>query len=437
MVDPKDKFVITTTDLLLIDLVFELADAPWLQELFNEKGLEEGNKGKIDTLEKYEEYVAGSSNTPHRSFVGGSAYNTSSTISRLLGDMVEVNFIGAAQEEEAKALMLRRAFRDANINLIPGDLPPESGVTPQPAISYVGRYESGERAIATWPANAAKVTTPELIDRALIERSDAVFLQASIGRKLDPAVRDTLLKYRSEAKEGNGINEIDFWLAAPTSKAFGIDQAEFMQYLSSSANVVLSNEQEIAMMMGTAPIVINSKGEPEAGEANQEQIDAALKEMQRIFREDTVLDEPPVGYISHGVKGAYIVTADEITHVPVPEKLVVNKDEIGSTLGAGDNFFAGVLAARIINKVAERAGEKPPLSHEQAVLIGMAISSAKVRHNSATIEDPAGALRELLPQLGGIISPPEKDHPRLQRKELPEGMGIPPKPTGQNGINGG
>lgn len=56
--------------------------------------------------------------------------------------------------------------------------------------------------------------------------------------------------------------------------------------------------------------------------------------------------------ITNGVDGIYLIGPDSLDHVSVPE---LSKDEIIDTIGAGDQFAAGYIAAMVAGKSAQEA----------------------------------------------------------------------------------
>ncbi len=56
--------------------------------------------------------------------------------------------------------------------------------------------------------------------------------------------------------------------------------------------------------------------------------------------------------ITNGIDGIYLIGPDNLDHVAVPE---LSKDEIIDTIGAGDQFAAGYIAAMVAGKSAQEA----------------------------------------------------------------------------------
>jgi sugar/nucleoside kinase (ribokinase family) len=248
-------------------------------------------------------------------------------------------------------------LREAGITLLPEM--PAKGVTAKTAISFVILFPDGQRAIATYPGNAREILKPELISETMIQQADALLVQGSLWQKLDWKFTDRLLDLCS--KHGS-----ELWLAMPTHARFGRDKGDHFLQAVCGASVVLGNEEELARIYQTTP-------------------------QEALGRLQAALDrkEKPVGFITRGDKGAYVVTAEGVDAV---DSASIRKEAIVNTLGAGDISFAGFVA-----------GYLKKLPHLVSAQIAMALAGEKLKINGPRLPDPRATLQRARPDLAKQI----------------------------------
>ncbi len=362
---------ILTSDILIADLITPLSGNGKLESLVKKYDLKAGGKAAL-TDEQFEEFSQAVQGYPVTMLPGGSSSNVLATLSKLFGkDNVNVKFIGVVGDD-VYSKGIKSSLKEAGIKLLP-DSNTYKNFSPQTAVSYVILLPNGERTIATHTGNAKSILKPDIITDELVKNTDAMLVQGSLWQKLDPNFADKLLDMRWKHNK-------ELWLALPTHAKFGEEKAEQFQWLVTSANVVLGNDEELARIYHTSP-------------------DEALVKLQQVFKEHNVLEregrsggKKPVGFITRGKKGSVVVTEDGIKEIlPYPIKV----EEIKNTLGAGDTAFAGFAAGYI-----------KALPNETSAKIAMALASEKLRYNGPRLENPRESLRkasrELSDELIGI-----------------------------------
>lgn len=348
---------VLTSDLLIADLNVRLADNPRMAGLVDEYGWRPGSKIVL-SKEQFREFSDAVASHPVIPTPGGSSANTLTTLGRLLPGEVKGHFIGVAGDGQYSH-MIRKSLADADIELTP-DMP--HGEMPQVAVSYVLVYPDGERTIATYPGNARDLLVPGLISEEKVADSDVVFVQGSLWQKIDRAFADRLLELRW--KQGKQL-----WLALPTHAPADDKMREHFQYIIPSADVVLSNGEELMHVYG------------------KNQLQDALVALQDAFRQDVLharSKRGQVGFITLDRDGAAVVTKDQVIRIPpyIQQKEIVNK------VGAGDTAFAGFLAGHIKN-----------LPLDVAARIGVSLAEEKLRYHGARLPSPRTALEQSLPHI--------------------------------------
>lgn len=311
-----------------------------------------------------EEYMRFASivNLPSRAFYpGGSSANVLVTLRGITGDNVHVDFLGIAGSDASdKAIM--DAFATAGVKALSPYLPANS--YPQSAISFVFVQGRGTRTIATYPGNAKQLFGPEMISDAQVSRSDIIFVQGSLWRKLHRACADQLMHLC--AKHGKAL-----WLAMPTQAEFGAtpqsrsDKAQHFIWLIRNATLVLGNGEELRSVFHQG-----------------EQLADALEHLQTEFTQSSQL-----GFITLGEEGGAVVTREGIRRVPIAS---VDKARIVNTLGAGDTAFGAFGAAYLALGGSER--DLTLDEAEDCAHFAMAIAAQKLYEPQARLSHPQQAL---------------------------------------------
>lgn len=359
-----------TSDILIADVITPLQGNTQLEELVERHGLKPGGKTAL-TKEQFEEFSAAVTGHPVSIVPGGSSANVVTTLSKLLGAAVEVFFLGVIGDGMYSS-MIRQSLDEARITLLPSAAELANYPTPQTALSYIPLYADGQRTIATYPGNARDILKPELVTDSLVAAVDVLLVQGSLWQKLDWAFADKLLELRWE-------HDKELWLAMPTHAKFGEEKAHLFKWLIPSANVILSNEEELARVYGAGA-----------------DTDQALRLLQQAFADARVLEDEgkhqrreQVGFITCGAKGAAIVTAEGIDYIDPPE---IAPEDIVNTLGAGDTAFAGFAAGHLMG-----------LPYRASAQLAMALAGQKLLHNGPRLADPQGALQTAAPFLARLL----------------------------------
>lgn len=291
---------------------------------------------------------------------GGSASNTLNTLCKLLGNYVNVDFLGVVARSGAHSNIIRDGLEEVGINLIPNPTPLEA----KSAISHVINGPEGKTTL-TYRGNAREILKPEMITDELVEKSNAVFIQGSSWEKFEHILPDTFTKKR-------WLRDRELWLALPTQSEFKTKDPNFYQYLITSSDVVLGNQEELMRVYQTS--------EPQ---------DAIEKLQSDLAKRDGIREQeglPPraheaKAFITDGENPAIVVTPHKVEYIPV---IPLPTDRVSYHVGAGDTAFAGFLAGHI-------AGLTPKESAELAV----ELAYAKMKYNSARIPLEPGPRQEL------------------------------------------
>ena len=365
---------ILASDILIADVITNVQGNAKLEELTKKYKLAPGGKTAL-TLEQFNEFAQAVEGHPITIMPGGSAANTLTTMSKLLGDKVDSQFIGITGKG-MYSNMIKNSLTEAKVKLIPEKIP-QGAPAPEAALSYVLVFPGGERSIVTYPGNARDILKPQMVTDDLVKKTDVVLVQGSLWQKLDWEFADKLLKERWN-------HDKELWLTLPTQAKFGEEKADHFKWLINSADVVLSNEEELTRIYKT-----------HAADAAVKELQHALKRQSEIKKEQGKSQRrEPVGFITCGSKGAIVVTANEI--VPV-DNFPVRKEDKVNTLGAGDTAFAGFAAGHLLD-----------LPYTTCAQMGMALAAEKIKFNGARLPDPKAALKKASPYLSKLVEEKQK-----------------------------
>lgn len=364
---------LTTCDTIPADVVAHRYGNAKLDALTTRYKLEKGGKRALDEKE-FGEFAVQFMDAVQDNHVivapGGSSANTVTTINKLLGNLIDVTFIGVVGNGTYNNVIrdwlqeadICNTLKRANTRLVP-DL--SASVLQQSAVSFVILDQDGERTIVTYPGNAKTIIGPKVLPGILAEdQGQALFLQGSTRRKFGAEFNDKLLEWRWGDKPEHHKKLI---LALPTHALTG-DEKEYFQWLVTSADMVLGNKEEM------------------------EGLGTNFAEFQKLLSRSSVKN--PVAFITNGKEGATIVRADDrpsfsvIAATPIANKV--------NTLGCGDAFFAGVMAAAALDL------KHPKMSSDILwARVGAEIAGATLQIQGAQCSNPLGALQksELWPSL--------------------------------------
>lgn len=362
---------ILTGDILLMDLIAPLnektsprhAGSAALPTLIKELGLRKDRKKVIDRIE-LEQLLKTIPKTSLEQYPGGSSANVMTTLRKLMGNEVDISFLGIVGDQYNAPIL--HSLADAGITLLP---PPKSyeNKKAETAVSVVLVGKDRKRMVATYRGNARELLDPGNVTEELVNAHDVVFLQGSLWEKFKPELADRLTKFRWKCGK-------ELWLALPTHSKTGTQDFTHVRHMIHSANIVLANIGELARTYG----VIDN--EVEEDKITAAQTKKAAKKLQQDFNHayhDKEAMPPPktqVGFITLGDKGAMVVTAKKILYIPASP---VAPEHIVNNLGAGDAAFAGFLA-----------GQLKGLDAETSAHIGVSLAAEKLKEPGPRLSDP-------------------------------------------------
>lgn len=386
----KKPFRILTSDILIADIVKDVEQNARLKAYADEHGMEAGDK-TILTQRQFNEMSPLVMRGHTFATPGGSSANVVTTLSRLMGDDVAIDFIGRVGQGPYSA-MINDEMADAKINMVRPPIP--EGVQLQTATTYALRMKDAkgekDKHNATYPGNVHEIIKPETAREDLVQKADAVFMQGSLWQKFDREFSNRLLKHRWQHKK-------ELWLALPTKAEFGIDNKDLFQFIIPSSNVVLGNMDELGRVAG----MLGPKGK--ADHFSPEQRRQALQKIQDAFNapfkdEDQMVNKRNQrAFITDGSRDAWVVTADEIKAIPVAK---VPEHEVKNKTGVGDTAFAGFLF-----------GYLKGLNAQQSAQIGVRLAEEKIKQDDSRLLNPREVLAELMPHLAHQAN---TDTPALQ-----------------------
>ncbi|MDE3059824.1 MAG: carbohydrate kinase family protein [Pseudomonadota bacterium] len=297
---------------------------------------------------------------------GGSAANTLTTLKKLLGDAVAIDFMGVTGQDMHDHI-INRGLKDAGVNLVAMTHP--DGKAPKSALSFVFTEADGKRTIATYPGNNREFFPPRRVTQELkLPEHDIVFVQGSLWEKTDKgsgrknSPDEFGLPDKMVAERWNQNKEI--WLALPTHAKFSDSMTtDNYRFLIPSADVVLGNQEELMRIYETTDFNYA---------ITRLQHDIAERDKYKN-REGKTSKKTAVAFITRGKEGATVVTPHSRDDVPVAR---IDGTRIYE-LGAGDTAYAGFLAGHLAD-----------LTPKQSAQLAMELAAGKLKYNSARIPDP-------------------------------------------------
>ncbi len=392
----KEPFKILTSDILITDKIISFADNPQhtqaLESLVKEFNINPDDKEPL-TLEQFGRFKArldAMEGLNISSEPGGSSANTVVTANKLLGpNRVASTFLGVVGHTKDDKI-IRKSLSDAGVHL--EEAKAASGDESKSATSYVIVFPNRKRSIVTYPGNAKEILDKSIIAKELVAKHDALLVQGGLWEKFNWDFADELLKQRWQQNK-------ELYLCLPTKAKFGELQHEHFERLIPSANVVLSNDDELAITYHTMTAdekkIWTKQEEKGATEKIREEASIKLEharrearhKLQDTFANHSALNENPnidqrqIAYVTRGGRGISIITKDSIQDVPASKI-----DKMVNNLGAGDTCFAGILAGHIQG-----------LHKRQCAEMGNYLAAAKMGKNGARLDDPRAALEEIAP----------------------------------------
>ncbi|MFO0389808.1 MAG: carbohydrate kinase family protein [Alphaproteobacteria bacterium] len=380
----KKPFRVFATDISTVDKNYSLIRNPALQAVADSYGCSKGSKGPLDDAQ-LADIAPRTSGNRFTEFAGGSSANTLATLSKLMGkDAIDIDFLSVVPEKGHAAAVIEAAMQKAELNLIRAKMP--EGVAAQEATSYIFKHEDGEKSSLTHSGTARQALKKSMLKPDMMKDYDAIMVQGALWQKFDWDFVDELLDQRW--KHGK-----ELWLTLPTVAKFGESKKDFFEWLTRSANLVLANIKELALVEGVIDASVKEENMTVA------QKDEALRRLQASFNVDDasfpdkqrmVNRHRQVGFITDGKYGSHVVTKDDIKYYPT-EPLPV--EEIANSAGIGDTAFAGFIY-----------GYLNGMSHENSAKIGMALAKEKLREDAPRLMEPKNALKKVMPYLGHMLA---------------------------------
>lgn len=456
-------FKVYTSDLLIRDVIAASDENPKIAALVQEFGLRPGSKHTIIKETHLKKFLEAFQVEKREKIPGGSASNTMVTLGRMLKQAISTVFFGLTGTTDGDE-KIRHGLETANITLVPPQSSISSDPPPESALSFVITFPDGERSISTWPGNAKEKLKSGMIDSKQVATCDAVFVQLGLKQKMQetpPAenghahedhlgIADKLLKLRWG-------NQQDLWLAMPTQADFTTKErshaskVKLFQQLTESANVILSNGEELARVFTDSDDsqdidqILRDKGvltehfenkelfkkavqglikEEEFSNAELKKYDFlnrtitadfALQRLQKELDKKLLANKNAdwhgnprqVAFITLGEKGAAIVTPSEISEVPIKIPVVPVRDEDKKgTLGCGDTAYAGFLASYVKQGLYDKDLNVKMTNQElrdaylEAGQTGVTLAAAKLEEEKGPrLPHPMESLRRKNPKL--------------------------------------
>lgn len=357
-------FTVISSDILSVDCIISMKEnavhRDVLDALIADYGLLPHGKAVLSKAQ-YDDFAARVQGLQMSYSPGGSAANTLTTLSLLLGDAIDARFIGGVGKA-AYSPMILEALHRAGVKILP-----ETGLSVEAAISFVLVAEDGSRTLASYPGNARSIMLPDIIQDGWFAKSGALMLQGSLWKKMDKSYPYALLA----AQERHGYA---LWFCLPTYAGFDDLQAAAFRATIGRSRLVLGNDDELA-------ITFQTMTDEERRVWDELSLERARREA--CVRLQALLSDDQVAFITRGAQGIVIVTEDTMEYVPAAD---IAPQDIVNTLGAGDTAFAGILAGVI---------KGFPLA--DCARMGAALAGQKLLINQSRLPDPRAALSVALP----------------------------------------
>lgn len=256
---------------------------------------------------------------------GGSSGNIFATLSRLMGNKVNTDYIGVIGDD-AYSNVIKEDFLKAGVNILQvGDGAAE------PAISFIFSEPDGSYTRATYPGNADKLLKPEIITGGIVRKSDVVLLPGSLWKKLGSKFPDKL--FEEAVKQDKRI-----FLTLPKQAQFEhpVPGGTYRRLIQ-NADIIVGDEQELTSIYNTG-----------------DDFESALKMLQQdLQKRDNIRqahgklnrNRSAAAFIIRANNSATLVTAPSPPGTFAPEA-AQRKDfpPFNRSFGAHDAAYAGFLA---------------------------------------------------------------------------------------------
>lgn len=307
----------------------------------------------IKVINTYVEREGGFAITPITlDFVGGTVWNKIRTLQAARGDYVECSMLGYTGQDPESAC-IRREMAAAGICL-----EDDGFEVPLAARSFILPTHDNDRillkAAATNGHAQQQFYTPEKI-RGYVSRQNTVFLEASDIGKYGLEIFETAVNAAIE-------NNVHIVFAPPTNPVehmFKTTDEEYMEKVLHAKDII----NKAMHYPNTRMITLNEKEaiehfldieKPEEFEGLYDPVLLrAVGKARELLKEKNIqTGVEPLIVISVGKDGAIAITPNRTVYQPGQP---LQKDEIESTVGCGDNFATGCLIKRNEIMVAKRS----------------------------------------------------------------------------------
>jgi len=332
---------ILAADLLICDIILPLSEHPQLAPLITQYNaahpdhpITPGSKSPLSDAEfqEWQQAVAGQGSH----VAGGSAANTLSALKQLMGEGLDIDFIGAYGNDMCGHIIAESLSHDG-FHVVPEA---EGSPDVKTAISFVMLDANGERSIVGFPGTGREKIRADYPPEDIAPDYDILFLPGSLLQKYGHDYAGALYAHAMRHKKL-------LWLSLPTHSRASGEHNHFIHSVVPHAHVVLANAEELKRMYAT------------------NDLERALAEIQ------LVLSKSQVAFITDGGRGAYVITHENVSHFhPAP----IQSSKIRTTLGAGDASFAGFLY-----------GWLEHLSHAESAEFAMKLAALKMQQDGARI----------------------------------------------------
>lgn len=293
---------------------------------------------------------------------GGTTANTLETLGHLFRGNAE-HVIYGVTGKGAYTNIVEGSFNESGTTI---HQVTREGITPETAVSFVLNFPDKPPIRLTYPGNAKEIITPETLPWGEIAKSDTLFLTASLRERLDPKVMDALLQHRWDDKK-------KLILAYPETAFKGAEDVKYMDWISSSADIVLSSMPQLRQRF---PNDLSSEfdSKQESLKALRQHMVGDNNKLREIGHNDG-----QVNLITDFPHGVHVVTENEVVYVPARSRM---NNAQGS--GCDEATSAGFLAGCFSSMTLEPRGQ-----------LGIELGEAKLNDPWPSLENPRQAIRSL------------------------------------------
>jgi sugar/nucleoside kinase (ribokinase family) len=375
---------ILAADLLVVDELINLPSASELAQssaslrdryarldalinsLLVKKGGTHGSKISIDS-EDFRKLSAATAGLPAKMEPGGATADVLTTIKNLLGDRVNLDFLGIAGPVDISDNLITEDLRRSGIDLNPGTV-----ANAKSAVSFIFTHPDGKRTSITYPGNAAEKLNAAMVTNERVKKSDTTFIPISLWSKFDSSLPETLLQ-KSIEQDKNII------LSIPKQARFDYGGSENIhKRVIPYADVIVADEEELARWYKTDNNIESAM--------NQLQADMEKRDTERAATGKPLRSKPVTAFIKHKDDSATVLVARSTsttpTSPPVRYEIPASQEISGKkhSLGVDDAMYAGFLAALTNGLPPQKAGE-----------FAMNVAQTKFLYDTVRIPSPNGA----------------------------------------------